>query len=149
MHRIVDLEIWSYPRQATAPHDGKAVAEACRIATSTPHEVVLGLNFVPGEVDISLLASKLAAGETSEPEFKQFCQLQGLPSDVGNQKSAAHFIAFVEGQRLAWLHFPESSRGKDMALLVQRWATRVGHVIRACQGEGTLSEAEVLALWKV
>jgi hypothetical protein len=149
MHRIVDLELWSYPRLTTAPHDGKAIAEACRVATSMPHEVVLGLNFVPSEVDISLLATKLAAGETSEPEFEQFCRSQGLPSDVGNQKSAAHFVAFLEGQPLAWLHFPEGSNGKDMALLVHRWAVRVGHVIRAGQGEGQLSEAEVLALWKV
>ena len=147
MQRIVELELWSSPRQNTVPYDGKSVAEACSVATAVPREVVLGLNFVPSEVDVLLLARKVEAAETSKSEFEQFCRQRALLSEVGNQESAALFLAFSEGQPLAWLHFPVSGIGKDMALLVHRWAASSGYVIRLGQGEHELSEAGVLALW--
>lgn len=147
MHRIVELELWSSPRRSTAPKDGKAVAKACCAGTLAPQDVVLGLNFVPGEIDVELLARSFETRESSLLEFEQFCRNEGLPSEAANPQSAAHFLAFCEGQPLAWLHLPEASTSRDMALRIHRWAVGNGYVVRKGQGEPELSEAEILALW--
>lgn len=147
MQRVVDLELWSPPKRVVVPMDGKAVAEKCRAATHLPEEAILGLSFLSDETDIQNLAIMLANGESSKHEFEEFCASQALPADPRNATSAAHFLAFTEGQALAWLHFPSSAVGQDMATSVSKWAASEGFVIRDGQGDPVLSETEIYALW--
>ncbi|MBK1616693.1 hypothetical protein CKO44_24955 [Rubrivivax gelatinosus] len=112
-----------------------------------PEDVVLGLNFVPDETDGQVLAAKFAKGDSSARQFEEFCLNQELPVDSGHAKSAAHFLAFTEGQPLTWLHFPASQEGQGMAASVYEWATTAGHIIRRGQGERALTETEIRALW--
>lgn len=146
MQRVVDLELWSLPK--TPLLDGKAVAQACRLATNVSPEIVLGLSFVPDEKDITNLDLIFAENPLIEIAFKSFCREQGLASEPSNTNSAARFIASSEGQPLAWLHFPAEPAGKSMALSVCRWAANSGYVIRSGQSEHALSESEVEALWE-
>jgi hypothetical protein len=146
VQQVVDLELWSLPQRAAVPLDGKAIAEQCRLATSLPEEVVLGLSFVSDEADVAALAAALVEGESRE-RFEAFCRQQELPDDPSHPASAAHFLAFTEGQPLAWLHFPASLAGQSMALQALRWAASQGYVVRSGQGGPALSEAEVGALW--
>lgn len=145
MCRVVDLELWSPP--GTSLLDGKAVAEACRSATAAPPEIILGLNFVPEEADTKSLVLSFAEDPQLALTFQNFCHEQGLSSEWTNVEAAARFMVFIEGQPLAWLHFRTDPSGKGLALSVCRWATDSGYVIRSGQGERSLSESAIHALW--
>lgn len=146
MQRVVDLELWSLPRAPLL--DGKAVAQACRSATALKEDVVLGLSFTPDETDTKNLGLVFAENPSLELTFEKFCREQALPSEPSNTTSAASFIAFSEGQPLAWLHFPVEHVGKGMALSLYHWAASSGYVIRSGRGEPSLSEAEIKTLWE-
>lgn len=146
MQRVVDLELWSLPRAPLL--DGKAVALSCRSATTLKAEIILGLSFTPDETDTKNLGLVFAENPSLELTFDNFCREQALPSEPSNTTSAARFFAFWEGQPLAWLHFPAEHVGKGMALSVYHWAVNSGYVIRSAQGEPSLSEAEIKALWE-
>ena len=148
MLRIVELELWSAPGSLTTPVDGKQVAEQCMRATSLPADVVLGLSFIPGDTDVEILKMLIAEGVTTKDHFEVYCQGAHLSAMPLSSESAARFIASVEGSSLAWLHFPASPDGREMALQVHRWASNAGYIVRKCQGEPALSELQVAALWQ-
>ncbi len=149
MTRIVDLELWAAPRVSAILEDGHEVAKACRRATNLADNVVLGLSFVPSEVDVINLAADIDERRLTIAEFESFCRSSGLALDPRNPRSAAHFLAaYAEGAPLAWLHFPEGAEGLQMALAVSNWATDRGYIIRTGQGEPRLSEAAIRAFWR-
>ncbi|WP_133001232.1 hypothetical protein [Luteimonas arsenica] len=148
MNRIVDLELWSLPRTAASPLDGKYVAEECRVASGLPDDIVLGLNYVPSDTYVRNLASAFEDSASLAVQFSSFCQDRGLPTEKECPKSAAHFLAFWEGQPLAWLHFPSAPEGREMAIRVHEWAEKCGYAIRAGQGAPELSKIEIQAFWQ-
>ncbi len=145
--RVVDLKLWSQPRQFKRPRDGKTVAHECRTATGLSDDVVLGLNFIPDAIDIQNLDAELSAGEVNMNEFRQFCLQEHLSPDPQDKASAACFRAFRFGQPLAWLHFPAGPEGLPMAKQVLAWAQRGGYAITRGQSETSLAEGEIVSLW--
>lgn len=146
---IVELELWSLPRVARTPFDGKDAAERCRSETGLASTVVLGLSFVPDSVDVQNLRNALQQGEVRQEEFRAFCLERGLESEAGNERSAAEFLAYVEGQALAWLHLPAEEGGLSMARTMVAWAASNSMQLR--DGASTyeaLSEKQVYALWR-
>jgi hypothetical protein len=147
MQRIVELELWSRPRTSIAPQDGKAVAEACRNDTGLSQEVVLGLNFVPDKSDVENLQLALAAGEVTLHEFKRYCAKQQLEPAINSTSSAAAFLAYANGQPLAWCHFPAGPEGYPMARLTLQWAGSMNLLLVIAHGEQSLREAHLAELW--
>ena len=145
--RVVELELWSKPRSAFEPYDGKAVAVACRAATGLPNHFVLGLNFVPDPADVRNIEARLLAGEVQESEFHAFCLARQLNPDPSSELSAARFLTFVEGQALAWLHLPEAAVGKAAMHLVLAWSEQQGFIITRGSGEQAMAEASLSRLW--
>lgn len=149
MRRIVELELCSKPRVPRELLDGHEVAERCRADTGLSHEVVLGLSLVPEELDVQNLQASLGSGEQALDEFNSFCAQRGLQPDLTSELSAAEFLAYVEGQALAWLHLPEEDEGLNMARALVAWAADNGMDIH--DGASTyerLSEDQIYALWK-
>ncbi len=121
---VVELELWSSPGTADLPLDGKAIAERCRSENDLPEHVVLGLSFVPDETDVRNVLSSFEAGESSEESFISFCAAHALPADPKSASSAAMFLAYIEGQPLAWLHLPVGQEGLSMCQRLCAWASR-------------------------
>jgi len=145
---VVELELWSLPRSARTPFDGKTVAERCRLETGMSPRVVLGLNFVPGAEDVQSLDGALATGEFRQEDFMAFCTERGLEPDPRHEQSAAEFLAFTQGQALAWVHLPAEEAGLTMARTLIAWAHQNEMQLR--DGASTyepLSEDQVYAYW--
>ena len=145
---IVELELWLPPRCEQAPLEGKDVADRCQHETGLAPDVVLGLSFVPDEHDVGALRRAIEQGEVKLEEFRRFCLGRGLPFEAENARSAAEFVAFTQGQPLAWLHLPAESAGLDMAKVLTQWAHKSGYELR--DGSSTfelLSDSQVYALW--
>jgi hypothetical protein len=147
MQRIVELELWSRPRTSIAPQDGNAVAEACRKDTGISEDVVLGLSFAPDESDVLSLQLALAAGEVTPDEFKRYCAQQQLEPAINSTSSAASFLAYANGQPLAWCHFPAGPDGYPMARLTLQWAGSMNLLLAIGQGEQSLRETQLAELW--
>ncbi len=146
---IVELELWSLPRAALTPFDGKEVASRCRTETGLASNVVLGLNFVPDGVDVQNLRTALHDGALRHEEFLAFCAKGGLEPEPENERSAAGFLAYSEGQALAWLHLPAEEAGLNMARTMVAWAASNNMQLReAARNYKPLSEREVYALWR-
>jgi hypothetical protein len=146
---VVELELWSQPRSAGTPYDGKAIAERCRSETGLGSTVVLGLNFVPDAIDVENLRASLSAGELTREDFLEFCAGRRLEPDVRNERSASEFLAFANGQALAWLHLPAEETGLEMARTLVAWASR--NTMQLRDGASTyepLSKCHVFALWQ-
>jgi|APTNR8051073442_1049403.scaffolds.fasta_scaffold31474_3 hypothetical protein len=146
---IVELELWLPPQSDQAPLEGKDVAARCQRETGLAPDVVLGLSFVPDEHDVGTLKRALEEGEVEADEFRSFCQNRGLPSDAEDTQSAAEFVAFTQGQPLAWLHLPAESGGLAMARKLTRWAHENNFQLR--DGASTyelLSDAQIYSLWR-
>jgi hypothetical protein len=145
---IVELELCLAPRSIDAPLEGKDVAARCQQETGLSRDVVLGLSFVPEQYDVEELKRAVEATEVRLEDFQAFCKRRGLPSDPQNTRSAAEFLAFAQGQRLAWLHLPAESAGLEMARTLTRWAADNGMQIR--DGSSTyelLSDEQVYQRW--
>lgn len=149
MHpRIVELELWTLPRSTKTPLDGKAAAVVCQRETGLPSTTVLGLNFIPAASDLQDLREALTRRELQEDEFLSFCDARGLEASLDCGRSAAEFLAFAQGQAIAWLHLPEDDSGLAMARTLVAWASKNGMQIR--DGASTyapLTESQVYALW--
>jgi hypothetical protein len=147
MNRVVELELWSKPRISVFAEDGKLVASACRDGTGLSEQFVLGLSFVPDEMDTKNLQFALAEGELTQTEFEQFCARLGLRADANDETSAAQFLTYAIGQPLAWLHLPESAEGLSMANSILAWAEPKGYIVKLGQSEPALSADELSRLW--
>jgi hypothetical protein len=147
MEHVIDLELWSRPKTATTPADGKRIAESCRAITRLPDDVVLGLSFVPDATDVINVCRLILDGDATVEEFNSFCVESGLSPDQQNVQSAACFFAYACGQPLAWLHFPATPDGREMAKSLVAWAKQEALVVTWGQGEPPLSEEEILQLW--
>lgn len=148
MRRIVELELCSTPRVHKEPLDGKEVAERCKADTGLSDDIVLGLNLVPDELHVQDLRASLDNGDQTLDEFNSFCAQRGLEPSPSSERSAAEFLAYVEGQRLAWLHLPEEDEGLNMARALVAWAAANGMDIH--DGASTyerLSEEQIYACW--
>jgi len=146
--QVVELELWSLPGSPRTPFDGKTVAERCQLETSMSPRVVLGLNFIPGAEDVQSLGASLATGELRQEDFMEFCTERGLEPDPHKEQSAAEFLAFSQGQALAWLHLPAEADGLTMARTLVTWARQNEMQLR--DGASTyepLSEDQVYAYW--
>jgi len=148
LKRIVELELWSGLLDARVPFDGKSIAEECRAFAGLPHDVVLGLGFLPDATDIANLAISIARGEVTMQAFQTFCATNNLAPDRNDSISAGRFIAYTFGQPLAWLHFPEIADGMRMAKQVLAWASSRGFFVKVAQGEAPLSESQLEQYWK-
>ena len=147
--QIVELELWTLPHDAHTPLDGKGVAARCQRETGLPASVVLGLNFIPDATDVQSLRDSLNEDETLVAKFLKFCAIRGLEPISDNERSASEFLAFAEGQAVAWLHLPAEEPGLEMARTLVEWAARNAMQLR--HGDGTyeqLEENQVYALWQ-
>lgn len=133
---IVELELWSLPRSVQTPFDGKDVADRCRTETGLAATVVLGLNFIPDVLDVQNLRTALKSGEHAIEDFTAFCTERGLDPEPGNERSASEFLAFAEGQAIAWLHLPAEEAGLNMARTLVAWAAHNDMQLR--DGEASL-----------
>ena len=146
---IIELELWTCPRRASAPLQGKEIAARCRQETRLPDDAVLGLNFVPSEHDVDELAREQTEGQFKWSEFESFCWTRGLAQELTNADSAAWYLAYMHGQAIAWLHMPAEPRGLSMAMTLLHWARENGMQLR--DGSNTfepLSEQQVHSLWQ-
>jgi hypothetical protein len=87
--------------------------------------VVLGLNFVPDPTDVENLLASLSSGEICLEDFVAFCAERSLESNPRNERSAAEFLAFAEGQALAWLRVPAGEAGISIVRTLVGWALKV------------------------
>lgn len=147
MDRVVEIELWSTPRSTVIPVDGKEVAAVCREGAGLPPKIVAGLNFVPDEIDVVNLRHSISEGDVSQSEFELFCLSRGLRADSTDNMSAAYFLAFSDGQPLAWLHLPENAEGYQMATAILGWAESNGYVLRLGQSCPVLTASELVTLW--
>lgn len=129
------------------PLDGKAIAQACRVVTDVPDSIVLGLAFLPDDADVENVRMAMRDGECTHREFADFCAGQGLVPDVTDPFSAFRYSAYERGQLLAWLHFPETEAGLQMARKVLHWATASNHVLLAEPAGSALSEDDLPYFW--
>jgi hypothetical protein len=146
---IVELELWLPPQSEGALLEGKEVAARCRQDAGLPSVVVLGLNFVPDEQDVEQLKRALDTEEVKPEEFQSFCEGRGLRSTPEDIRTAAEFLVFLQGQSLAWLHFPAEPSGLVMAKTLTRWAHENNMQVR--DGASTyelLSEEQIYGLWQ-
>lgn len=119
--RVFELELWTRPG-LRSPLDGKAVAQDCRDATGLSELVVVGLNLLADETDPINLLKLLDADPSHHAAFHAFCSTEGLAPDVNDQASACRYLGYVNGQPLAWLHFPAGEPGPAMARGALGWA---------------------------
>lgn len=115
MQRVRELEAWSRPGQLLSSEYGKLLEQDVW-AAGVPREVFLGLSAIPDETDSESLLLSINAGELSEDAFFQFCKTNGLAENPSVAQSAAKFLEYSLGRRLAWIHLPE---GGDPRLLVR------------------------------
>jgi hypothetical protein len=147
--RIVELELCSKPRDPRTPFDGKEIAINCRSDTGLSDQIVLGLSLVADVIDVQNLKSAFACGELSEEEFTFYSNARGLKSDKENQHSACQYLAFAEGQSLAWLHIPAEQTGLGIAKKLVLWAAQNGMEIRKGSSPfQLLSEEEIYEQWQ-
>ena len=147
MQHVVELELRSRPLSSPTPLNGRAVADKCRQDIDLPATVVLGLNYVPDEIDSVNLLTAIANREFSLQEFSHHCEQQMLKNDPTDKVSAASFLAYVEGQPLAWLHIPATSEGQIIAKRLSTWATKNGFHIVLGQGKAPLTTEQISNLW--
>ena len=146
---IVELELCLPPLSDRAPLEGKELAARCQSETGLAPDVVLGLNFVPDELDVSQLKRAFETEEVKPEEFHSFCEKRGLRPNPEDPRAAAEFLAFSRGQKVAWLHLPAEPAGLAMAKTIVRWAR--ANKMDVHDGASTyelLSEAQIYGRWQ-
>ena len=126
--------------------DGKTVAAACRKSVGLDEEVVLGLSLLPDETDVENLRLALLSGEVAKSGFELFCKENRLPPDLNDVWSACRFLVYTRGQPLAWLHFPETPEGLQMARDAHQWSEEQNLLVFGAS-EHPLSEITLSNLW--
>ena len=146
---IFELELCTLPRTPGTPFDGKDVAQRCRSDTGLPETAVLGLSFIPDRIDVQNLHTSITKSELGAEEFLAYCAESSLEPNTDNERSAAAFLAYAEGQRIAWLHLPAEESGLEMARILVGWAARNGMQLRdGARTYEPLTEIQVYALWQ-
>ena len=106
MKKVHEMDAWSPPGRQLDVDYGKKIAEKMW-ARGYAREVILGLSFIPDVTDVKVFAMALADGEFTFLDFSKFCHEHHLPLDQNSAESAARFLEFFFGRKVAWLHIPE------------------------------------------
>jgi hypothetical protein len=146
--RIFELELWSRSG-SRAPLCGKTISQQCRDATGLSEEVVLGLSSLGDETDPVNLRRLFEACASQREVFLSFCREEGLTPSTQNQGAACRYLAYVNGQALAWLHFPAADPGPDMARTLLKWASSKNFVLVEPEtSTQLLDEASLAQAWR-
>lgn len=100
-------------------------------ASGIPRDVFLGVSNIPDESDILTLTGMIESRLVEAEQFEAFCKLNNLPPLRENQTSAAHFIEFVRGCCVAWVHIPEGPEEEELLRKVEAAVARFDLTVRA------------------
>jgi hypothetical protein len=128
--RVHEYEVWSKPGRVLSQDFGKEI-QADVWASGIPRDVFLGVSNIPDESDIATLTEMIESRLVEEQQFYAFCKSNNLPPRRDNQTSAAHFIEFVRGCCVGWVHIPEGPDEIELLRQVEAAVARFDLAVRA------------------
>lgn len=127
--RIWELEVWSPPGLQLHVEYGKTVLAPEMWSAGIARDMFLGLSEVPDSTDCQNLQMGLDSGALAKDAFTDFCLSHGLVGSTNDALSAARFLEFTYGRKLAWVHIPDSAAASKLAKEIHRLVAVKGFLL--------------------